>query len=93
MSILDEKDLVSKIMNWDVKNEAITVRIGSENGVEGIRDCSLITATYSVGDVVIGSLGIIGPTRMEYPRVISSMNYIRKKINQELSKLIGNDSG
>ena len=93
LSILDEKDLVSKIMNWDVKNEAITVRIGSENGVEGIRDCSLITATYSVGDVVIGSLGIIGPTRMEYPRVISSMNYIRKKINQELSKLIGNDSG
>lgn len=93
LSILDEREMISKILNRkEQKNDGIVIKIGSENDVQGIKDCSLVTATYSLGDLVIGSIGVIGPTRMEYPRVISSMNYIRKIINQELKKLVDDNS-
>ena len=93
LSLLDEKEMVCRLLDNSIKNEGVVVKIGSENDIDGIKDCSLVTATYSLGDMVIGTIGIIGPTRMEYPRVISSMNHIRRKINQELSKLINESSG
>ncbi|HHW48158.1 MAG TPA: heat-inducible transcription repressor HrcA [Clostridiaceae bacterium] len=89
LSTLDEKENLSKILSsTGQNNNSVSVRIGTENILDEIKECSLLTATYSLGNVVIGSLGVIGPTRMEYPRVISSINYIRKKINEEISKLL-----
>ncbi|MCX7710425.1 MAG: heat-inducible transcriptional repressor HrcA [Clostridia bacterium] len=93
LSFLDERELISKLLQSEEhKQDEIEIKIGSENHLEGIKDCSLVTATYSVGDVIIGSIGVIGPTRMEYPRVISSMNHIRKIINQELKKILGDNT-
>jgi heat-inducible transcriptional repressor len=93
LNILDEKDVVCRLLSEGMGMDDIKVQIGAENQIDGIKDCSLITTTYSLGDTVIGKIGVIGPTRMEYPRVISSMNYIRKKINQEIKKLMGNNAG
>ncbi len=91
LNILDEKKLVSDLLiNNTNKNNEIIIHIGNENDIEGIKDCSLVTASYSVGNHVIGTIGIIGPTRMEYSKVVSSMNYIRNKINQEILKLLDN---
>ncbi len=91
LNILDEKKLVSDLLiNNTNKNNEIIIHIGNENDMEGIKDCSLVTASYSVGNHVIGTIGIIGPTRMEYSKVVSSMNYIRNKINQEILKLLDN---
>ncbi len=90
LSLLDEKKLMSDILNSDhFKTNEIIIQIGNENVIDGIKDCSLVTASYSVDDYVIGAIGIIGPTRMEYSKVVSSMNYIRNKINQEILKLLG----
>lgn len=90
LNILDEKKLVSDLLiNNLYRNNEIIIQIGNENIIEGIKDCSLVTASYSIGDHVIGTIGIIGPTRMEYSKVVSSMNYIRNKINQEILKLLG----
>lgn len=90
LNILDEKKLVSDLLvNNLYNNNDIIIQIGNENIIEGIKDCSLVTASYSVGEHVIGTIGIIGPTRMEYSKVVSSMNYIRNKINQEILKLLG----
>lgn len=93
MSLLDEKSSLGKLLADSADDAGIVVRIGSENDISGIKDCSLITATYSLGPAFTGSIGIIGPTRMEYPRVISSMNYIRKKINEEINRLLGSGTG
>ncbi|HEX3030603.1 MAG TPA: hypothetical protein VHT34_15175, partial [Clostridia bacterium] len=41
------------------------------------------------GDTIIGSIGIIGPTRMEYPRVVASLRHMKEMINQEIFKLLG----
>lgn len=91
LSMLDEKHNLSKFLKDSLECKEINVKIGSENDMEGIQDCSLITANYNLGDLFIGAIGIIGPTRMEYSKVISSMSYMRKKINQEISRLLGEE--
>ncbi|MCX7923210.1 MAG: heat-inducible transcriptional repressor HrcA [Clostridia bacterium] len=88
LNVLDEKDIICKLLANNYDKKGINILIGNEHGLEEIKECTLITTTYSMGDIVVGSIGIIGPTRMEYSKVISSMNYIRKKINQEINKLI-----
>lgn len=60
--------------------DGIRVRIGMENGHEAIANCSLITATYSVEGQTLGTIGILGPTRMEYGRVISLLDYLSKDL-------------
>ncbi len=89
MSIMDEKSNLCRLLTDSMERDGVSVRIGSENDISGIKDCSLITTNYNLGDTFIGTIGVIGPTRMEYPRVISSMNFIRKMINREIGKLLG----
>lgn len=54
----------------------IQVRIGQENPHQAIADCSLITATYSIDGQTMGTIGILGPTRMEYAKVINLLNHL-----------------
>jgi heat-inducible transcriptional repressor len=86
---LDEKQVLIDLLKAYEEDGAVTIQIGLENNIAGIRDCSIIRTTYSLGDVVIGSIGVIGPMRMEYGKVISSMNYIRERESEEIEKLIG----
>ncbi|MGI6777461.1 MAG: heat-inducible transcriptional repressor HrcA [Acetivibrionales bacterium] len=89
LDIMDKKEVLLKLFRSSGGKYGINVQIGEENELEKIKDCSLVTATYSMGNVVIGSIGVIGPKRMEYERVISSLNFIRKRINQEINVLLG----
>jgi len=94
LHILDEKEMLVNLLNDEnTGKDKITIRIGTENEIEEIKDCSVISATFSVDGMELGSIGILGPTRMEYPRVVSSMRYIQKQINKEISKLIGESDG
>lgn len=92
LNMLDEKEILWKLLLNATKVGTVSIIIGSENPVSEIKDLSLISASYSMGDVILGAIGVIGPTRMEYPKVISSLNYIRKKLNQELSRMLGDNS-
>lgn len=56
----------------------IQVRIGTENVVKAINDCSLITATYAIDGKALGTIGILGPTRMEYGKVINLLDHLSK---------------
>lgn len=89
LNVLDEKEKIFKILNDKNASESIGVHIGTENDIQQIKDCSLVTATYSIGNVVLGTIGVIGPTRMEYAKVISSMNFLKRKLNEEILKYIG----
>lgn len=90
LDVLDKKKIISELLinNFNCSKDII-IQIGNENVIETMKDCSLVTTSYNVGNHVIGTIGIIGPTRMEYSKVVSTMNYIRKKINQEILKLLG----
>lgn len=93
MNMLDEKASLCKILFDSIQSGGIAVKIGTENDMSGIKECSLIIANYNFSDTFIGTIGIIGPTRMEYPRVISSMRFVRRLMNEEVSRLLGLEHG
>lgn len=82
MNILDAKDLVSEVLNTGVA-EDINVYIGEELQDEKLKDFSVVTFNHLLGDKDIGTIGIIGPTRMDYSKVISIMKYISKKLKED----------
>ncbi|WEK53080.1 MAG: heat-inducible transcriptional repressor HrcA [Candidatus Cohnella colombiensis] len=86
-SILDTLEETQLLMQLFQSNPAgIQVRIGTENAVEAINNCSLITATYSFEGQSLGTIGILGPTRMEYGKVISLLDYLSKDITLLMSR-------
>ena len=82
MNVLDAKDLVSEVLNTGVA-EDINVYIGEELLDEKLKDFSVVTFNHLLGDKDIGTIGIIGPTRMDYSKVISIMKYISKKLKED----------
>lgn len=84
LSVLESKDTLRKLVGRDGGME-VTIRIGPENGVPELADCSIVTAHYRVGDSSSGTLGIIGPTRMNYNRVISVMDFMGCALSEVLS--------
>jgi len=89
LNILNTKEILYSMMYKGIENGDVKVRIGTENEIEEMKDYSLVTVAYCVNEEVIGSIGVIGPTRMEYAKVISSLNYIKKLVNKELMKIMG----
>lgn len=81
MNILDEKELIADMLNSGFA-EDINVYIGGEDEKEQLKDFSVITFKHKVGNKDMGTIGIIGPKRMDYARVISIMKYISKKLNE-----------
>lgn len=82
MNILDEKELIADMLNSGFA-EDINVYIGGEDEEEKLKDFSVITFKHKVGNKDMGTIGIIGPKRMDYSKVISIMKYISKKLNEE----------
>lgn len=68
-------------------NDNYMIHIGQEIALDGLEDCSFITSTYKMGDTISGNIGIIGPKRMEYSKVISQINFVRKTLNDGIKKL------
>ncbi len=66
------------------KTDGIKVTIGHENKVEAIKDLSLITATYHLGDEQMGTIALLGPTRMEYKKVIALLNVLSTEMTEAL---------
>jgi heat-inducible transcriptional repressor len=88
LNILDHEDMLKKLITAQ-NNKELEVRIGHENEMEEMQRCSVVIANYSIGDNAVGKIGVLGPTRMEYPRVISTVNIVSdilSKIISEVSK-------
>ena len=83
MNILDEKDLIADMLNSGFA-EDINVYIGGEEEgeEEKLKDFSMVPFKHKVGNKDLGTIGIIGPKRMDYSKVISVMKYISKKLNE-----------
>ncbi|MFS0839672.1 heat-inducible transcriptional repressor HrcA [Paenibacillus sp. UNC499MF] len=64
----------------------LQIKIGSENSLAAMNDCSLITATYSYDDQPLGTIGILGPTRMEYAKVIRLLEHLSANMEVLLSR-------
>ena len=73
-----EKKEILKIVKLD--NSGISVRIGQENEIKALQDCTVITVPYESNNGHKGAISIFGPTRMEYSKIIPLLEYIAKNI-------------
>lgn len=69
------------------RKAAYAVRIGQEIMLDGLKDCSFVTTTYKLGDIVAGRIGVIGPKRMAYGKVISHISFVRQAIDENIRAL------
>lgn len=88
LKVLEDKNALLEILEEDLKESGIKIHIGSENKALGFDECSLVTANYDLEDNIIGTLGIIGPMRMEYKKVISTVNYVTKSISRLFGEMV-----
>ena len=65
----------------DNNNTGIQVYIGNETPVESMKDCSVVTATYELGDGMKGTIGIIGPKRMDYDKVVGTLRTLQNQLD------------
>lgn len=82
LSMLNDREKVEELLYVD---SDIAVKIGKENFVEDAKQCSVISAVYSIGKTPIGTIGVIGPTRIPYEKIISAVATIVKAINDTLT--------
>lgn len=87
LQIFEDKSALSKLMEEDIEKEGMMIYIGKENKYKNIQNCSIVTSSYRLKDELIGRLGIIGPTRMEYNHLIPAVNYISEIVARTLNEL------
>ncbi|MDD2573872.1 MAG: heat-inducible transcriptional repressor HrcA [Bacillota bacterium] len=75
LELIEEKEQLMEIISR-IGGKGVVVSIGSELDNTCMKDCSLVTASYRVGGSEIGRIGVIGPTRMEYERVVAVLEFI-----------------
>lgn len=79
LQLLDQKEILVQVLNDQGAKEGVSIIIGEENREALMKSCSFITASYNLGDVT-GTLGVIGPTRMDYEKVSALVNYISQML-------------
>ncbi|WAM32986.1 heat-inducible transcriptional repressor HrcA [Caldicellulosiruptor morganii] len=86
LHIFEQKDMLRKIINSSM-HEHITIRIGTENPIEDLKECSIVLSTYRIGENIAGSIGIIGPKRLKYSQTVSLIDYICDELSDILTRL------
>lgn len=77
LGILEEERVVRDLLVAG-EDSGLRITIGSENKFSGIQDCSMVQATYRLNGKIVGTMAVLGPTRMEYGKVITVMDYLHK---------------
>ncbi len=81
----NQKQAVIHLLDQSMKSEGVQIFIGKESGYQAFDQCSLVTSSYSVNDEVVGVLGVIGPTRMSYEKVIAFVDVTAKLLGAALN--------
>lgn len=85
LTMLEEEKLLADILHM-TDGDGLIVTIGQENKYSGIRDCSMVQATYRVDGQVIGTLAVLGPTRMDYGKIIGVLEFMHRHLGETLRK-------
>ena len=91
LDTFEEKQSLMELLNDNadgLENTGIQVYIGDESPISTMKDCSIVTATYELGDGVKGTIGIVGPKRMDYENVVDNI----KSLKGQLDKLLKNEA-
>jgi heat-inducible transcriptional repressor len=88
---MEEKKELSELVapqtdTGEEKRQPIQVYIGSESPVSTMKDCSIVTATYELEEGVQGTIGIIGPKRMDYKKVVGNLQTMMNQLDDIFKK-------
>ncbi len=94
---LEEKDELKKIIRnvnqmEDADHDGIQVFIGEESPVPNMNDCSMVTANYDLGGGLRGTIGIVGPKRMNYEKVLSTLRTMMNQLDETFGRIPGGGS-
>jgi heat-inducible transcriptional repressor len=84
--LFEQKTRLAQILDISLRGQGVQVFIGGESGVSAPDEVSVVTAPYSVNGTVVGTVGVIGPTRMAYDRVVPIVDVTAKLLSSALSK-------
>lgn len=86
LELLEKPDVIREILASSPER-GLNIKIGSENELEGINECSVVSATYVVDGELIGHIGILGPTRMDYAKTVTLVEAVSQHLHQAILKL------
>ena len=92
LRLLESQSHMMSLMSEEY-DSAIRVRIGSESKVEGLKDCSIVTASYGQGGRPLGTIGVVGPTRMDYSKAIALVRFMAEGISELLDRASSDKGG
>jgi len=92
MELIDCRNLMRTITPKEFASHEVQVIIGKENKAEAIQDCSVVINRYGLPEEAVGTISVVGPTRMPYARTISAVHYISSVLNQLVAELYGRRS-
>lgn len=84
LEVLEHQYLVVSLVR-DLIDQGVTVRIGAENQMEDLRECSVVLARFDVEGRAAGTVGVLGPTRMNYPQAMAAVAAVSRRLGEHLS--------
>ncbi len=89
--VVEEKNILNSILTDTMDSQGIYIKIGNEIAYDGLEHCSVVSSTYGNNDYLLGSIGVVGPTRMNYRMAISAIDYSAQKLSWAVGKFLNND--
>jgi heat-inducible transcriptional repressor len=86
LEALEEQVVLMRLLGETGDQATVTVRIGSENEVDGLRSTSLVATGYGAGNQSLARLGVLGPTRMDYPTAMGAVRAVARYVGQILAE-------
>lgn len=85
LTMLEEERLLCDILETR-EDDGVIVTIGQENKFSGIQDCSMVRATYRLGGEVVGAIAVLGPTRMDYAKIMATLEFMNHHLSDILKR-------
>jgi heat-inducible transcriptional repressor len=87
LAVLEQHNILYRVLSRALRDSPATIIIGGENDFLGMKECSVITTPYRIGDRQAGYLGVVGPTRMNYDRAVAAVGLMAQSLSQMLTHL------
>ena len=92
MELIEQRNLLKSIRPPGLSSDEVQVIIGTENRTEAIQDYSVVIAKYGLPEEAVGTIGVIGPTRMPYARTIATISYLASILSELEARLYGKET-
>ena len=96
ISTLEQKEMLRELItdvNQTEEDNDIQVYIGEETPLQSMKDCSVVTANYEMGEGIRGTIGVIGPKRMDYEKVLSTLRHLMRQLDATFKHDKDNEEG